>query len=380
MVWTELPAAGAEVEPYRAEPGDVVAILHTSGTTGPSKGVCCLHAQFYWWGVTTAAALGVGEDDVLSSSLPLFHTNALNTFVQALVHRARYVVAPRFSASRFWDRLAESEATVTYIIGAMAAMIANQPPSAADRGHRVRTILAPGTPAPLWPVFEERFGVTLVEGHGMTETNMAIGPRDGAQRPGWMGRTLAGFEARVFDEHDVEVPTGTAGELVLRAEEPCAFASGYWRQPEETQRAWRNFWFHSGDRVVQDEEGYFRFIDRLKDAIRRRGENISAWEVEQVVVQHDRVANAAAVAVPSELGEDEVMVFVVPHDNFADPVDLIRHCEPQLAYYAVPRFVEFVAELPLTANGKVSKAQLRDRGVSQLTWDRERAGYKLKRQ
>jgi crotonobetaine/carnitine-CoA ligase len=161
----------------------------------------------------------------------------------------------------------------------------------------------------------------------------------------------------------------------MRADEPFAFATGYWGLPEETVRAWRNLWFHSGDRVVREPGGWFRFVDRMKDAIRRRGENISAWEVEQAIGLHADVEGVAAVPVPSELGEDEVMVFVVPVAGARiDPAALVAHCEGRLARHAIPRYIEFVDELPLTENGKVRKFVLRERGVSAATWDREAAG------
>ena len=383
--WRGVPvetfAAGAgAVDPAPVRPGDTLAILYTSGTTGPSKGVMCPHAQFTWWGEVVGGMLGVTAEDTLYTCLPLFHTNALNAFAQALTHGAHLVVGPRFSASRFWERVAEAEATVTYLLGAMVTILASRDPSPGDRAHRVRVALAPATPAGLWPVVEERFGVLIVEGHGMTETNAAIGPRDGLQKPGWMGRCMPGFEARVVNEDDEEVSPGTPGELVLRADRPFAFATGYWRMPEATVQAWRNLWFHSGDRVVRDEDGFFRFLDRLHDAIRRRGENVSAWEVEQVLLRHPDVAAAAVIPVPSELGEDEVMACVVPRAGAAlDPVELVRFCEPLLAYFAIPRYVDVVPELPLTENGKVRKFVLRERGVSETTWDRERAGIELRR-
>ncbi len=214
----------------------------------------------------------------------------------------------------------------------------------------------------------------------MTETNVVLGPRDGEQREGAMGRVMPGFEAKVVDEQDVEVPDGEPGELVMRADEPYAFATGYWRLPEQTVEAWRNLWFHSGDRVIRDADGYFRFVDRIKDAIRRRGENVSAWEVEQVLQSHPDVAAAAVIPVPSDLGEDEVMACVVARPGAdLDPVDLMAHCEPRLAYFAVPRYVEIVDELPLTENGKVRKFVLRARGITSSTWDREAAGYQLRR-
>jgi crotonobetaine/carnitine-CoA ligase len=374
-----LPHPSGAVAPLVGAPGDPVAVLYTSGTTGPSKGVVCPNGQFWWWGVNTAAALGIGPADVLYNCLPLFHTNALNTILQGLMHGARVVIGDRFSASGFWQTLAANDATVTYILGAMATILAEREPTPLDRGHRVRVALSPATAPALWPVFAERFGISLVEGHGMTETNLAIGPRDGEQRPGWMGRTMPGFEARIVDEHDDEVPHGTAGELVLRADEAWAFASGYRGMPEATVSSWRNLWFHSGDRAVRDVDGWFRFLDRSKDAIRRRGENISAWEVEQALGAHPGVADVAAVPVPSELGEDDVMVFLVPSTGTPEPADLIHFAAQRLPYYAVPRYVEFVDELPLTANGKVQKFALRARGVSATTWDRVAAGVEVER-
>ena len=377
--WRGLPAepfphVGHAVEPAPIRPGDTIAILYTSGTTGPSKGVCCSHAQFYWWGVNTAAALRIGPDDVLYTCLPLFHTNALNTFVQALLHGVRFVLGPRFSASQFWRRHVEAEATVTYLLGAMISILAAREPAPEERAHRVRITLAPATSAELQASFRERFGIEVVEGHGMTETNVVLGPRDGQQRPGTMGRVMPGFEARVVDEEDAEVPDGEPGELVMRADKPFAFSTGYWRMPEQTVAAWRNLWFHSGDRVIRDPDGYFRFVDRIKDAIRRRGENVSAWEVEQVLLSHRGVAAAAVIPVPSELGEDDVMACVTPRDGAGlVPDDLIAHCLPRLAPFAVPRYVEIMESLPLTENGKVQKFVLRQRGVTAATWDRQAA-------
>jgi crotonobetaine/carnitine-CoA ligase len=376
---TPFPASSDPVDPASVGPGDPLAILYTSGTTGPSKGVVCPQAQFYWWGATVGGMLQLRREDTLYTCLPLFHTNALNAFVQALMHDARFVVGPRFSASRFWQRLADADATVTYLLGAMVTILAAREPEPADRAHRVRIALAPATAPDLWDVFRSRFGVQIVDSHGMTETNAAIGPRDGEQRQGWMGRVMEGFEARVVDNDDAPLPDGTAGELILRASEPYAFAGGYWRMPEATVATWRNLWFHTGDRVVQ-EEGWFRFLDRMKDAIRRRGENISAWEVEQVLLQHADVHAVAVFPVPSEVGDDDVMACIIPRASAAlDPGDLVRFCAPRLPYFAVPRYVEIVDELPFTENGKVRKFVLRERGVTTATWDREAAGVTIER-
>ena len=239
---------------------------------------------------------------------------------------------------------------------------------------------APGSdrafPPDLGAAFAARTGVTLLEGYGSTETNFVIGASPETQKPGTMGRIVDGFQARVVDSNDVELPDGEAGELVLRADEPFAFASGYFGMAEKTVEAWRNLWFHTGDRVIRDENGYFRFVDRLKDAIRRRGENISSYEVEQVLLAHPDIEMAAVFPVRSELAEDEVMAAIVVRPGAAiPPVELMQFCAPRLPYFAVPRFVDFVADLPRTENGKIRKYELRERGVTASTWDREAAGY-----
>lgn len=374
------PAPAGAVPSAAPGPGETAAILYTSGTTGPSKGVQCPHAQFYWWGVLVGEMLEIGEDDVLFTVLPLFHTNALNAFTQALVAGATYEISPRFSASRFWDQVARSGATVTYLLGAMVNILMSRPPGPGDRAHRVRNALSPATPPALSDAFRERFGVQLVEGYGSTETNCALGASWREQRPGWMGPARDGFHARVVDEHDDEMPDGEPGELVLRHDAPFAFATGYFQMADKTVEAWRNLWFHTGDRVVRSEDGWYRFMDRMKDAIRRRGENISSFEVEQVLLEHPAVSAAAVFPVASELSEDEVAAAVVLEAGATlDPVELIRHCEPRLAYFAIPRYLETVDALPLTENGKVRKAVLRDRGVTEAMWDREAAGVTVRR-
>jgi crotonobetaine/carnitine-CoA ligase len=220
--------------------------------------------------------------------------------------------------------------------------------------------------------FIQRTGIRMIDGWGSTETNMVLGTTVDRQRPGTIGPVFDGFEARVVDEEDNEIPDGTPGELVVRADDPFAFAIGYFGTPEKTVEAWRNLWFHTGDRVLREPDGYFRFMDRLKDAIRRRGENISAFEVEQVLLSHPSVANAAAFPVRSQLAEDEVMAAIVlqPGKSLTPP-ELIEFCKPRLPYFAVPRYLEFTQELPTTENGKVQKYKLRERGVTDAAWDRQ---------
>ncbi|MBS0339422.1 MAG: ATP-dependent acyl-CoA ligase [Proteobacteria bacterium] len=369
-------AAGAQpAEPADLGPGDLLAILYTSGTTGPSKGVTCPHAQFYWWGAHTARILGVGQGDVLATTLPLFHINALNTYAQAALTGAEVVYLPRFSASGFWPAMRACGATVVYLLGAMVPILLAQPEGEQERAHRVRLGLGPGVPAHAGAAFRERCGVQLLEGYGSTETNFVIASRPDAPRGGVMGWLQPGFEACVGGPGDAALPDGEAGELLLRASEPFAFASGYFNMPDKTQEAWQGGWFHTGDRVVREADGAFRFIDRMKDAIRRRGENISSYEVEQVLLSHPAVATVAVYPVQSELAEDEVMASLIARpDARIDPLELASYCEARLPYFAIPRYIDVVQELPRTENGKIQKFKLRERGVTPTTWDRTPGG------
>lgn len=365
------PAPGEALPPAPVGPGDTLAILYTSGTTGPSKGVLCPHAQYYWWGRHSAEILTLTAADVLCTTLPLFHINALNTFAQAVVSGAHVVFETRFSASGFWPAMQRHGATVVYLLGAMVPILLAQPEGPAEREHRVRLGLGPGVPAAAGQAFLQRTGVPLLEGYGSTETNFVIATRPGEPSRGVMGWVRPGFHARVVDEHDVPLPPGSAGELVLRADEPFAFATGYFGMPEKTVEAWRNLWFHTGDRVLQEPDGAFRFVDRLKDAIRRRGENISSYEVEQVLLSHPAVAEAAVFPVRSELAEDDVMAALVPRPGVhLDVAEVWRHCETRLAYFAIPRYLDVVADLPRTENGKVQKYRLREQGVTATAVDR----------
>jgi len=372
-------SAGVPVEAAAVGVGDPAALLLTSGTTGPSKAVVCPHGQWFWWGAVVGELLDLDEDDILYTNLPLFHTNALGAFCQALLAGATLVLGPRFSGSRFWQRVVEADATVTYLLGTMVHLLTKAEPGPHDRAHRLRIALAPGTKAEVWEEFHRRFGVALVDAWGSTEANAAIATAGSDSHPGTMGRVVDGFEARVVDEYDGEVPDGVAGELVLRSQLPFAFASGYHGMPDATVTAWRNLWLHTGDRVIR-RDGVYTFVDRMNDTIRRRGENISAWEVEQTLLAHPDVLSAAVVGVPAELGEHEVIAFVVPRPGaHPSPEKLVAFCGPRLADFAVPRYVELLDELPSTASGRVEKYRLRERGVTLATWDREQRSGPIER-
>ena len=375
-----LPEPGEPVPPHPARPGDTVAILYTSGTTGPSKGVCCPQAQYFWWAAHTAALLGLGEGEVLLTTLPLFHTNALNTFYQALLTGSTLVAERRFSVSDFLPGLIMHGATATYLLGAMVPMLLSRPASEDERRHRVRVALAPGVPAEYHEAFIRRFGIGLVDGYGSTETNFVIGEMARDQRAGTMGRVRPSFEVAVVDGEDNALPDGEAGELLVRPVEPFSVATGYFAMPDKTVEAWRNLWFHTGDRVLREPDGRFRFLDRMKDAIRRRGENISSYEVEHVIAGHPSVANAAVFPVRSELAEDEVMAAIVLRSGAAlAPVELLDYCSPRMPYFAVPRYLDFVETLPTTESGKVQKFRLRERGITPTTFDSAAVGYRVAR-
>ena len=235
-------------------------------------------------------------------------------------------------------------------------------------------------PAHFHTEFLRRTGILLLDAFGSTETNNVIQTEANTVNPGIMGYVTKGFQARVVDAFDYEVPDGTPGELVLRNDAPHAFASGYLGMPDATVETWKNLWVHTGDRVVRSADGSFRFVDRIKETIRRRGENISSFEVEEGVLSHPAVSTAAAYPVQSEMAEDEVMIAIVLKDGASlTGEEVIRHCETRMPYFAVPRYVDFRAELPRTENGKIQKFKLREEGVTDTTWDREAAGVTVKR-
>ena len=368
-----VPETAGTVDAHAAQPGDTAFILYTSGTTGLPKGVCCPHAQFYWWARLISEHLAISEEDTLYTTLPLCHTNAISTLCQALLTGSTAVFGERFSASSFMLTLAETGATVTYMMGAMAKILLDQPRSSADRAHRVRLALSPATPRDTVLEFQERFGIRLVEGYGSTETNKVMSNLLGGYLPGTMGKLVPEFEAKVVDENDVDVPDGNPGELVLRHSEPFSFATGYFRDPEETVARWRNLWFHTGDRVIRDRDGSFLFVDRLKDSIRRKGENISSYEIELVLSSHPDVHLAAVVPTKSESGEEEIRAFIVlAQGREPRPGDIISYCRRELAEFAIPRFIDFVSSLPKTSTGKLQKYSLREVPLGQETWDRTR--------
>lgn len=362
------------------------AIVYTSGTSGPSKGVMLPHGQMYMNPYVYLEQLGIDADDVMYCALPLFHTNALTLQVYgALIARCRVVVAPQFSASRWLSDIRQARATVTNLLGAMTEFVLRQPASDGDRDHALRILNAvPIVPA-LGARFEQRFGVRLVELYGSTEANCPLfQPRGKPRRDGSCGKVVSRwFECRIADPAtDEPVPTGEVGELLIRPKTPHGFMMGYYGMPEETVAAWRNLWFHSGDAMRQDADGYFYFVDRLKDCIRRRGENISSYEVEQAVLAHPDVEVVAAVGVasPDDAQEQEVKLCVARKPGRTlGAAELHEFCRTRLPAFAVPRYIEFYDDLPQTPTQKVQKKVLRDAGITAETWVAPDAGGRAAR-
>jgi len=354
-------------------------LFYTSGTTGMSKGVLLTQHNLITCAGLFNRNYGIGPEDVQYSAVPLFHiSGAYTSVITVLVGGRTGALDTKFHVSTCWDRVRELGATVFFGVGAMVMMLWSLPPSPEDATLPIRLMLTAPIPADLWRPIEERYGCEILTGYGQSEVVMLTQMIAGDDNvPGSSGRVLDLFELRVVDDEDEDVPLGEPGEIVLRPKQNHVMFEGYIGRPEATLGQMRNMWFHTGDLGRLDEAGNLYFIDRKKDAIRRRGENISSFEVEKSVVGHPHVAECAAFAVPSTLGEDEVMVAVVAvAGQTVDPAALADHCAEVLPRFARPRYIEVVAALPKSVTGRVQKHELRAIGVGARTWDVDAAGYR----
>lgn len=384
--WGELQGAQGIPEPVATQHHDTSAIMYTSGTTGPSKGVVLPYGVggVFAQGVVDVARLT--SDDVSYVVHPLFHANAqFMQILPSLLVGARISLWPGFSASRWLDQARACGGTITNTLGVMVNFIFAQEAREDDADNPLRAMITLPAPSDIAEDFEQRFAVKCVEGYGMTEVGCITYRRlDEPLRLGSAGRALEWCDVRIVDpETDEPLPPGEVGEIVLRPRATGIMMKEYNNVPAKTIDAWRNLWFHTGDAGRMDEEGYLYFTDRVKDTIRRRGENISSFSIESVVNTHPSVAQSAAVAVPAGYGagsEDEVKVCVVLEEGTElDPAELHEYCAQSMPYFAVPRYIEYVTEIPKTANEKVRKNVLRDRGVTPDTWDREAAGIEVRK-
>ncbi len=363
-------------------PSDPHCLLMTSGTTGPSKASITTNTFLCRFGDWLVTGCGVGPDDVFQADMPWFHLSAFAPVVQMLRVGGRIAVPEGPALTRYWATARDLGSTFAIAPGTVAQFLEAQPPRETDRDHRMRFIVCSPLPADV-DGFVARFGLQgMCTAYGSTESGVPLVQTLGTEaRPGTCGRVRDGYQLRLVDEYDRPVPPGEVGELVLRTDRPWELSQGYFGDPEATVRAFRNGWFHTGDAMRVDADGYHRFHDRRKDALRRRGENISSFEVEREVLAHPGVAEAACVAAPGDLpGDDEVKVFLVAAlDTVLEPAELLVFLAGRMPHHMVPRYLEVVDELPKTPSLRVRKHVLRERGHGPATWDREAAGYRVTR-
>ena len=362
-------------------PSDLTMLIYTGGTTGPSKGCMISHNNACNEARQIIEAHGRTPDSVTWTPLPLFHLNAtVTTILCNLMIGARSVIYPRFSVSGFWADIERSGANEANLLASMGPLLADAPDNEAMKrcyGQLDKVYSAPFPPE-LQVRWRERFGVRhTVGGAGFGLTECAIVsmlPFGQPDKPNCAGRRCDSFDIRVVDEHDVELPYGTPGELIVRPLKPHVMFEGYWNRPADTLKVMRNMWFHTGDIGKMDEDGFFFFLDRKKDYMRRGAENISGFEMERSFLAHPQIEEVAVHAVFSELSEDEVKVTAVLREGSTlSEEELCRWAIERVPYYAVPRYIEFRNELPRSPVGRILKYRLRDEGVTDSTWDRVKA-------
>jgi crotonobetaine/carnitine-CoA ligase len=372
-----LESAGSSPPEYDIAPWHTQSVIYTSGTTGPSKGVLSSNIH------SATAARGfrnIGHGDRNLMQLPMFHVGGIYAVLWALLYGGSSVVVDGFSVSRFWEIVRRHEITTVGLLGTMTQFLMQQPDSPDDQEHPLRSaIIAPFDGNAIR--FGERFGVPTFTEFNMTELAVPLWGGPNPTVPGTVGRPVPGVELRLVDEHDIEVPTGSPGELVVRAEQPWTISHGYHNDPAATAKAWRNGWFHTGDLLRRDSDDNYFFVDRLKDAIRRRGENISSFEVESAILLHPAIREAAVVPVPGAGSEDEVLaIIVLKPEATLEPAALIEFLSNRLAYFMVPRYLRIVDALPRTPTQKIEKHVLRAAGVTDATFDTVAAGLQLGRE
>jgi len=384
--WRELLAAEPITPDVHIDPSDIGTFVYTGGTTGPSKGCMLSHNYHEAASRQIGICWGRGPDDVLWTPLPLFHYNALVTAVLgALVFGGRSAIHRRFSVSNFWPEMNRTGATITSTLGSMAYLLAQDadrpemPQSASPNANRsLRMLGAAPMPPEVDRIIRERFGVATFSGaFGLTEASLISWSPPGIEpRPNAAGIVNDQyFDVRIFDDHDRELPPGTDGEIAIRPKRPHVMFEGYWGRPDATVETSRNWWFHTGDIGRIDGDGYLFFVDRKADYLRRRGENISSFEVEGVFLTHGALADVAVHAVPSEMTEDDLKVTATLKQGVVvTEEDLYRWAIDQLPYFTLPRYIEIRDTLPRSELGRVLKRQLRDEGVTAGTWDAEQSG------
>jgi len=358
-------------------PADLAMLLYTSGTTGLSKGCTVSHNYMCDVARRYCETIGRRAEDKVWLPMPLFHITGISMAILTMQLRSSAAFARKFSLSNLWPEIERTNATFVVLLGTMALMVANAPDTPESQRCRgqLRTLIGIPMNEHVAGIWKERFGVTWCSGtiYGSTEAGQALNARYDERLPdGSCGRVNDTFDVRIVDENDQQVPTGSVGEIVVRPKKPDVMFAGYWNNPEATIKSWRNLWHHMGDNGRVDEEGNFFFVDRSKDVIRRRGENISSFEMETIFNQHPDIAEAAIHAVASELMEDDVKAAIVLQAGASlTALELLEWAQSRVPRFALPRYVEFREELPKNASGRVLKFRLREQGKTPATWDRE---------
>ena len=364
---------------YEPQLWDIQAIIFTSGTTGPSKAVQVTYLHLF---ATAQATYGyINGSDTMMINLPMYHVGGTASFMSAVSVGASISLYDGFNTREFWNQVRASNASVVSgLIGAMTVFLSKNEPKPDDADNPLRMVT-------LMPInadtvaLGKRYGFSHLSGFNMTELSGPLITNINETVDRSLGKPRVGVQCRIVDDHDMEVPVGTIGEFICRSDRMWDQFTGYYGNPEATAHALRNGWFHSGDLMYRDGDNNFFFVDRKKDSIRRRGENISSLEVEMEIASFPAVREVAAYAVASPAGEDEVMIAVAPKPgDTIDPVALIKYLTPRMAHFMVPRYVRIEAELPKTPTNKIQKSDLRAQGITADTWDREAAGMMLKRE
>jgi len=381
MTFAELADRPSDTPKASVHYSDLASILYTSGTTGVSKGVMFSH--HYWYDIWAECVKysRYTEDDILYTGLPFFHGNAQGiTIGPAIMADAKAVIVERFSASRLWDDCRRWNCTEANYIGGIIPILLKQEEREDDADNPVRLMVGAAAPQDEWHAFQKRFNTKILEVYGMTECYCCLVSPYDEPRAGACGKPITGWDVRIVDDDDNECKPGSLGEFIARSNKMFVGTTGYYNKPEATLELFQNGWIHTGDLGRMDEDGYFFFVDRKKQAIRRRGENISSFEVESVISAHEAVLESCVVGVPSEVGEEEVKAVVVlkPGQEVSEE-ELIRWCEPRLAYFAIPRYIAIRGSLPKTPSERVEKFKLKEEGITEDCWDREAAGIELQR-
>jgi carnitine-CoA ligase len=351
-------AKGSGHAPHVSVQGsDVLAICYTSGTTGAPKGALITDTMYRASAVGSLALSGVEDDDVLLFWEPMYHLFGIEVLVLSVMKKVTLGMIERFSASKFWDQARHYRATHIHYVGGVPQLLMKQPESAIDAQHHVRVAWGGGCPIGIWRAFEARFGLHMRDSFGMTETaSLNIINVEG--EPGALGRPLPYFEARIVDENGFNVSPGVTGELLIRGKEPGLVTPGYYNNPQATASAIRDGWLYTGDLVRQDSRGIYFFVGRKKDSIRRRGENISAWEIEKIINAHPDIEESALIAVQNEFGDEEIKAFLKLRSSGFEPTKFKQWCLEKMAKYQVPRFIALVEHFPKTPTQRIMKHQL----------------------